>query len=301
MASSSSHQPRKTEERYGEGDTYLVLDLLPPKLADTAFERLFEEVQWDTMSHRGGEVPRLVAVEGEVAEDGSVPVYRHPADASPPLRPFSPTVERIRAHVAQLLGQPLNHALVQLYRHGGDYISEHSDKTIDVVRGSCIVNVSIGAQRTMTLRTKKDTKDTPSSLRTKKDSKHTPSSPRTKQSIPLPHNSAFIMGLATNAAWLHSIRPDRRPPTFKSAEETTHDGMRISLTFRTIGTFLSADGTRIWGQGATGKTHDDAHAVLGGGSERAEELLAAFGVENHASEFDWKAAYGCGFDVLHFT
>jgi alkylated DNA repair dioxygenase AlkB len=41
--------------------------------------------------------------------------------------------------------------LIQLYRTGADYISEHSDKTIDVVRGSRIVNVSLGARRTMTL------------------------------------------------------------------------------------------------------------------------------------------------------
>jgi alkylated DNA repair dioxygenase AlkB len=46
--------------------------------------------------------------------------------------------------------------LIQLYRTGADYISEHSDKTIDVVRGSFIVNLSLGARRTMTLRTKKD-------------------------------------------------------------------------------------------------------------------------------------------------
>jgi len=69
----------------GAGDSYLVTDMLPPDLADIAFERLKTEVQWQIMYHRGGEVPRLVAVEGEAAEDGSYPVYRHPADESPPL------------------------------------------------------------------------------------------------------------------------------------------------------------------------------------------------------------------------
>lgn len=65
-------------------------------------------------------MPRLVAVEGEVAEDGryvyarsfaglrldalpySFPVYRHPADESPPLAPFSPTVAIIREHVEKV-------------------------------------------------------------------------------------------------------------------------------------------------------------------------------------------------------
>jgi hypothetical protein len=54
----------------GAGDSYLVADVLSPDLSDVAFERLKEEVKWSTMFHRGGEVPRLVAVEGEVAEDG---------------------------------------------------------------------------------------------------------------------------------------------------------------------------------------------------------------------------------------
>lgn len=54
----------------GEGDTELVLNVLPHNLAETAFEKLREEVQWHVMHHRGGEVPRLVATEGEVLPDG---------------------------------------------------------------------------------------------------------------------------------------------------------------------------------------------------------------------------------------
>lgn len=45
------------------------------------------------------------------------------------------------------LQHPVNHVLIQYYRSGNDYISEHSDKTIDVVRDSKIVNVSLGAER----------------------------------------------------------------------------------------------------------------------------------------------------------
>jgi len=39
---------------YGEGDTYLVEDLLPPELATKTFEDLKNEVQWQTMYHQGG-------------------------------------------------------------------------------------------------------------------------------------------------------------------------------------------------------------------------------------------------------
>ncbi|TCD61889.1 hypothetical protein EIP91_007793 [Steccherinum ochraceum] len=290
-------------DKIGEGDTELVLSILPPELADAAFENMRQEVRWHSMYHRGGEVPRLVAVEGEVDEtDGSFPIYRHPADESPPLRPFSPTVALIRRHVESVLKHPVNHVLIQHYRSGADYISEHSDKTIDVVPGSRIVNVSIGAQRVMTLRTKKDVLSGVPHPDAALDANDTVSmaEKRSAQRIPLPHNSMFVMGLQTNAKWMHGIRTDKRVPTAKSPAEVFNNQERISLTFRQIGTFLSADQSRIYGQGAKGKTKEDARPIVEGGRE-AEKLIAAFGNENHQSDFDWQANYGEGFDVLHFT
>lgn len=283
----------------GEGDTSLVLSVLPAALADVAFENMRREVEWNTMYHRGGEVPRLVAVEGQVDEtDGSFPIYRHPADESPPLLPFSPTVTLIRKHVESVLKHPVNHVLIQHYRSGADYISEHSDKTIDVVPGSKIVNVSLGAQRVMTLRTKKDVLG--GVQHPDVDSSANGTEKRLVQRVPLPHNSMFVMGLQTNAKWMHSIRTDKRIPTVKNAAEVFNNQERISLTFRNIGTFLSADQTHIYGQGAKGKTKADARPIVLGGAE-AEALIVAFGNENHESDFDWQANYGEGFDVLHFT
>jgi alkylated DNA repair dioxygenase AlkB len=226
-----------------------------------------------------------------LTDSRSYPVYRHPADESPPLRPFSPTVSTIRTHVERTLQHPVNHVLIQLYRSGADYISEHSDKTIDVVRDSRIVNLSLGARRTMTLKTKKDSLlDVTGGRRT--------------QRVPLPHNSLFVMGLQTNARWMHSVHTDKRPDDTKDPSER---GARISLTFRRIGTFLTradADPPQqlIYGQGATRKTRAEAQPVVQqGGAPQAERLLAAFGAENHRSEFDWDGAYGEGFDVLHFA
>lgn len=37
----------------GDGDSNLVLDLLPPDLAAVAFEKIRNEVAWDSMFHRG--------------------------------------------------------------------------------------------------------------------------------------------------------------------------------------------------------------------------------------------------------
>ncbi|KAL1757031.1 hypothetical protein FB107DRAFT_210245 [Schizophyllum commune] len=309
------------DDTIGEGDSRLVLDLLPDELREGIFERLREELAWETMYHRGGEVPRLVAVQGRIEKDGRFPVYRHPSDQSPALRPFTRTVDLVRRHAEAVIGHPLNHALIQLYREGKDYISEHSDKTIDITRGSNIANVSFGARRIMILRRKKDAtqknKETDEQAQTMPDSisvddhdcpRPSPGPPRESQRIALPDNSMLVMGLHTNAAWLHAIHRDNRPDKAKLPEET---GERISLTFRCIGTFLTADstvsaadGTRIFGQGATGKTREQARPVVMAdtkGSKEAEELLAAFGKENHESDFDWEASYGKGFDVLHFA
>jgi len=112
----------------GEGDSHIIYDALSPTLSNDAFDLLRNEVAWQTMHHRSGEVPRLVAVQGDIGEDDSVPLYRHPADESPPLLAFTDTVERIRLEVQSLMNQPFNHVLIQLYRHGEDNISEHSDK-----------------------------------------------------------------------------------------------------------------------------------------------------------------------------
>ncbi len=202
----------------------------------------------------------------------------------------------------------MNHVLIQHYRTGADYISEHSDKTVDVVRGSKIVNVSLGGQRFMTLSTKKDALANPKADLDAIPDDGSPTAPDTGKSkkkrgvqrVPLPHNSIFVMGLETNAKWVHSIRTDKRPLKIKNAAERHQNGERISLTFRTIGTFLTADEGLIYGQGAKGKTRQDARPVVRGGPE-AERLIVAFGAENHQSDFDWDANYGEGSDVLHFT
>ena len=207
----------------------------------------------------------------------------------------------------------MNHVLIQLYRTGADYISEHSDKTIDVVRRSRIVNVSLGARRTMTLRTKKDIiaagSEQGANGKHASDGDGGAAVQRTTQRIPLPHNSLFVMGLTTNARWMHSVHTDKRP---ENTKDPTERGPRISLTFRHIGTFLTTPSSStgqeqeqkkqqlIFGQGATGKTRPEARPVVHGGEE-AERLLASVGAENHQSEFDWEKAYGEGSDVLHFS
>ncbi|KAL8731026.1 MAG: hypothetical protein Q9166_003677 [cf. Caloplaca sp. 2 TL-2023] len=123
------------QDSIGAGDSKIIHDVLDPKIAKDAFMYLKDEVKWQTMSHRSGQVPRLVAVQGEIGKDGGIPVYRHPADESPPLLPFTSCVEQIRIDLERTLKQPFNHVLIQLYRDGNDSISEHSDKaSLDLCR-----------------------------------------------------------------------------------------------------------------------------------------------------------------------
>ncbi|KAL4725098.1 hypothetical protein ACLX1H_007244 [Fusarium chlamydosporum] len=292
----ANHDNKIQQKGLCEGDTDIIGDVLPDSLLDGVFDKLRVEVQWQRMSHQGGQVPRLVAVQGEINPDGSIPVYRHPSDESPPLLPFSPTVEAIRIETEKHLGHPLNHVLIQYYRDGSDYISEHSDKTLDIVKGSYIANVSLGAERIFTFRTKRREKDL------SQDGALSPAdSKRMIQRAKLPHNSLCRLGLRSNMKWLHAIRQDKRSKKEKSEAELAFEGGRISLTFRRIGTFLNREETLIWGQGAKSKTREDAHPVINGQSPEAIEMLKAFGTENHATEFDWDLYYGKGFDVLHMS
>ncbi|KAI0109308.1 hypothetical protein F4776DRAFT_657276 [Hypoxylon sp. NC0597] len=297
MASANYMTTSRESKPMCEGDTTVIYDVLPPPLSENIFERLRDEVQWQRMFHQGGEVPRLVAVQGQVDPDGSMPLYRHPADESPPLLPFSPTVLEIKEVVEKHLGHSLNHVLIQFYRGGNDYISEHSDKTLDIAKDSFIANVSLGAARTMTFRTKRQRKSKVST-----DAKSsTAGLGRETQRAPLPHNSLCKMGLITNMRWLHSIRQDKRMDSEKSDEELAYGGGRISLTFRKIGTFLDREGRLIWGQGATAKTREAAKPVINGQTPEAIKMLRGFGRENQLTEFDWDEYYGDGFDVLHIS
>ncbi|OAL53715.1 hypothetical protein IQ07DRAFT_317626 [Pyrenochaeta sp. DS3sAY3a] len=289
------------DDKIAEGDSRIIHDFFPGTLRhptdpsrplkDLIFTQLYNEVRWQKMLHQQGEVPRLVCCQGAFGGDGSMPVYRHPTDQTLPLLNFSPKVQVIRKQAEKLVGHPLNHVLIQLYRSGNDYISEHSDKTLDIAKGSSIVNVSFGAQRTMRLRTKKQ--------QTKAEDATEENKERETQRVAMPHNSMFVLGLKSNEKWLHGIMADKRLHSERSEAETAYNGMRISLTFRHISTFLDAKETIIWGQGATAKDQRDAADVINGDDEENERLIRAFSRENHNSTFNWDEWYGTGSDVLH--
>jgi nicotinamidase-related amidase len=253
---------------------------------NTTFERLAAEVEWHRMSHRGGDVPRLVALQATRDEHGAEPLYRHPADEQPPLCAWTPTVELIRREVEKWVGHPVNHCLLQLYRNGRDWISEHSDKTLDLVRPSSIINVSLGQLRTMGFRSKIEEKGVSRVIK-----------------LPLPHASLLRMSLETNQHWYHTIRqqhPERE------------DGPRISLTFRQIGSYYEPSTGAVWGVGAKAQSIEEARERAKArqalsADERAQQehdeakvMLQLFREENINPAFD-ASVYRPGFEVLNFS
>ncbi|KAH9009669.1 hypothetical protein EDB83DRAFT_2557386 [Lactarius deliciosus] len=247
----------------GERDTCLVEDVIPPDLADLAFENLRKELEvaWNYLNDlAGGEV----AVEGEIDADGNYSIYRHLLQ--PTNRPHRiPVYLQCPGYARTTPG----HSRALRHRRSGtdsDYISEHSDKTTaDVVGGSRIVCLSLCTRRTMTLKTK--------GLSARQGPTAEANAVRAS-TAQLARRHGPPDQVLTNARWMHSTHTDEQP-----------DGTKDPVGH------ASASPSAVPDRDATGKTRAEAR------------LLSASGAENHQSEFDWDSdeAYGGGFVVLHFS
>jgi nicotinamidase-related amidase/alkylated DNA repair dioxygenase AlkB len=265
------------------GDSSLHCAALLACIDENTFAKLHDEVVWHNMIHRGSAVPRLIALQGTKEPDGIEPLYRHPADAQPSLTHWTPTIDAIRQEVERRIGHPLNHCLIQLYRNGRDFIGEHADKTLDVIRPSFIVNVSLGATRSMLFRSKTNKGSVP-------------------QKLPLPHGSLFMLSLDSNQKFYHGIK------------QLGSDGTvtpRISLTLRYIGTYYDPNNGAVWGIGTPSKTRTEANARIewinsltpeeriAKETAEADRMLKLFREENINDCFDAND-YQPGFDILDF-
>lgn len=291
-----------------EGDSYVIRNVLGEQLSALCrnIDLLESEINFVDMLHGGSPVARKVALQGDIDADGDFPLYRTPADFMLEVLPWSQTVFEIKSNLQERLGMTFNHVKMQLYRDGSDYITKHSDKTLDIKMGSTIVNLNVGTTRTFTLQNK-----------TTRENLH----------IPFHHNTAILIGWDTNKRWWHSVKKD----------PAVHD-KRISMVFRDIATFVTVlpeEGTKrvLYGQGATCKEKHTAilravdRAYIDRNTPISEEvtgtfdqksfpnqqqsvhadviqethlLQQAFSHENREVDFDWSVWYGRGFDVLDF-
>lgn len=255
------------------GDSTLFLDVFPPEVSSDAFNSLNNEISWSTMHHKGGAVPRLMCLQGTIVDD-VIPLYRHPAEEQPELTPWTSFADMCRVRVSEILQQELNHALIQKYRNGYDYISEHADKTLDIARGTAIVNISFGATRVMILKTKPNVTE------------------KKVYKIDLPHNSVFVLGWRSNLEYTHSIKQDKRQRSLKRPDEVLYSEQRISMTLRSVATYYNLKTGEVFGQGAKKADSDECE------SSEEERMLFAFSDENKNADFDWDRWYGKGFNIL---
>jgi hypothetical protein len=276
-------------EYIAAGDSYLLHNVLPSDLAtEDTFNLLLNEICWKEQINKGGVVPRLLSYQGDII-DGCIPLYRVPTDIIQATNQFTGTVRIIKEHVERAANQSFNHCLIQLYRSGHDYISKHADKTLDIARGSKIVNLSMGATRRMKISSKSDR-----------------SAIKSTELVILPHNSLFVLGWQSNLQFLHAIKQDKRMESQKSDEELMFGCQRISFTFRQVATFQRPD-KHLFGKGAYCKTAAELDTALINGtydskrqddSHQSLDMIRAFSLENRSSLFDWDLHYGIGFDIF---
>jgi alkylated DNA repair dioxygenase AlkB len=151
-------------------------------------------------------LPRDKQFYGDIAEDGTVPLYRYSGNYVPQLKDWVPVLKNIRDLIYVATKQYCNHAVVNRYLVGSDHIGFHRDKDRDFVENSSILTLSFGQPRLFTLKN---------------------NTTNITQKIILQPGSLMILGPKTNNEWKHSI-PKR------SSKDINN--VRISVTLRSIKT-----------------------------------------------------------------
>lgn len=211
----------------GAGDTVLISHFLNDEEAELAFRALMPvdlngqgEVTWMQMYGVDNKpFARLKFTQAEI-EDHSLPIYRYPTNNQHACstETWSTTTESLKVKVEAACGHSINHCVGNLYRSNNDFIGPHKDKMLDILDGSAIASLSLGASRPVELM----------------------SPDGQKQVIPLRPGSLLLIGPKTNETWTHAIPRITQPC-----------GPRISLTLRHMDTYLDLDRDIISGKGSS--------------------------------------------------
>jgi alkylated DNA repair dioxygenase AlkB len=166
--------------------------------ADALLAALREEIEWEqraiVLFGRRVLQPRLIGWAGSLG-------YRYSGQTLPP-RPFTPSVARLIERVGERAGVPLNHALLNRYRDGGDSMGLHADDEPELGPDPVVASVSLGAARRFVLRARRRRLGEPVVL-------------------DLGHGALLVMGGTCQRHFVHGV----------PRQEGAH-GERISLTFR---------------------------------------------------------------------
>lgn len=166
----------------------LIPGFLQRQDADQLYQGLLTDIDWDDRMQT-----RKTACFGQPYVGSGIPY------AACPMHPLLlPVLSRLSAR----LGYASTNCLLNYYPDGQSTMGYHADATHNLMPGTGIVILSLGAERMLTFRSKAD--------------------PSLQVGYSLPHGSLFYMTQGTQDLWVHAIRRSETP------------GGRISLTFRRI-------------------------------------------------------------------
>lgn len=170
--------------------------------ANRLLDRLVEETEWRqdeiTLFGQVHLTPRLSAWIGDPDCH-----YSYSNIALRPL-PWTPLLLELRHQAEALCGHAFNSVLLNLYRDGADSMGCHADDEPELGPQPAIASLSLGQERPIVFRHKRDRSVQPVRL-------------------PLANGSLLLMRGNTQANWKHEIPKSRRPM-----------GPRLNLTFRQI-------------------------------------------------------------------
>jgi alkylated DNA repair dioxygenase AlkB len=185
-----------------DGEVLIYQNFFEETESDRIFKELLSSINWrqDRIKIFGKKVdlPRLTAWYGDRGKS-----YKYSGiEMNPDV--WIPTLLSIKKRVEKVAELNFNSVLIDLYRHGKDSVSWHSDDEPELGNNPTIASVSFGATRRFQLR-----------HRSNKDLETI--------EILLTHGSLLIMRGSTQHFWKHQV-----PKTSKVLAE------RINLTFRVI-------------------------------------------------------------------
>ncbi len=169
--------------------------------SDELFETLLYDINWrqDKMKLYGKEInlPRRTAWYGDSGKSYTFSgIHLNP-------EPWTPILLQIKKRIEDVSRVEFNSVLLNLYRHGNDGISWHTDAEPELGENPVIGSVSFGETRRFMFRHRQDQ--------------------NLKSEVDLTHGSFLLMAGETQHFWQHQI-----PKTSRTIEP------RINLTFRLI-------------------------------------------------------------------
>ncbi len=168
--------------------------------SDVIFDRLSEQVDWehDELWMYG----KKIITKRKVAWYGDESYAYTYSKMTKYALPWTEQLRLIKDKIEGQSGETFNSCLLNLYHHGNEGMSWHSDDERELKPEGAIASMSFGAERKFVFKHKKS---------------------KEKQEIYLEHGSLLLMRGKTQYHWHHSL-----PPTKKVSAP------RINLTFRTI-------------------------------------------------------------------